>query len=652
MRRWFSLVVALTCSIAVGGSAIAADPGTPGSRTTTLDGTLRVVHIDDFAGGNGRDAFLLETATETLPLEISGPVPEELSGARVRVRGTRAGGRVRVALGRDPASLTRLRAAPTRRTSVVLAADGQTVFLADTVEVAASAARNVAVILFNFSDDTSQPYTPATANAVMFTSANSVKNYFEEESRGAVSVDGQVFGWYTLANSWATCDWWNWATNARAAATAAGADLSGFTNFVYAFPRATSCGGWVGLGEVPGSQTWNNGAFSLRILAHELGHNFGVHHASSLSCTSGGVRVAISSTCTSSEYGDPFTVMGAAASAHDHALHLGQFGWLPSSEVRTVGPGGPYELGSVLDGPAGSSRLLRIARGNGTWFYLDLRSVHGPYFDNFSPTAPAVTGVTVRISPDSPSPTWSPSQTQLVDTTPGTSTFADAPLVPGGTLLDPVSGLEIAVASVGIGVASVNVNDRVAPSAPTGLSAVAPDTTLVDLSWTAATDNMAVTGYRVLRDGVEVGAPTATSFQDAGLAASTTYAYQVSALDAFGNAGPAASVSISTPATTPPPSPPPPPPPAADTTRPTAPGTLRARQSSATRTKLNWTAATDNVKVTGYRVYRVYRTGAVRSVKTTTSRYAYVRRISGARYFVRAFDAAGNLGPRSPLARP
>ncbi len=56
--------------------------------------------------------------------------------------------------------------------------------------------------------------------------------------------------------------------------------------------------------------------------------------------------------------------------------------------------------------------------------------------------------------------------------------------------------------------------------------------------------------------------------------------------------------------------------------------------------------------MTGYRIYRVYRTGTVRSVKTTTSRYAYVRRVRGARYYVRAFDAAGNLGPRSPLARP
>lgn len=76
--------------------------------------------------------------------------------------------------------------------------------------------------------------------------------------------------------------------------------------------------------------------------------------------------------------------------------------------------------------------------------------------------------------------------------------------------------------------------DTVAPSAPTGLVAAVTGTT-VDLSWTASTDDVGVTGYRVRRDGTALsGTPTGTTFADSGLAAGT-YTYTVSAFDAAGN---------------------------------------------------------------------------------------------------------------------
>ncbi|MEW2041930.1 cellulose binding domain-containing protein, partial [Streptomyces sp. NPDC005534] len=55
------------------------------------------------------------------------------------------------------------------------------------------------------------------------------------------------------------------------------------------------------------------------------------------------------------------------------------------------------------------------------------------------------------------------------------------------------------------------------------------------LSWSASTDNTAVTGYDVYRDGTKVGSATTTSYTDSGLSASTTYAYTVKAKDAAGN---------------------------------------------------------------------------------------------------------------------
>jgi len=79
--------------------------------------------------------------------------------------------------------------------------------------------------------------------------------------------------------------------------------------------------------------------------------------------------------------------------------------------------------------------------------------------------------------------------------------------------------------------------DITAPAIPTGLSAVAIGPTQVNLSWNAATDNVAVIGYRVYRNGgaTPVGMPAGTSFGDSSAAPATTYYYTVAACDAAGN---------------------------------------------------------------------------------------------------------------------
>jgi methionine-rich copper-binding protein CopC len=79
--------------------------------------------------------------------------------------------------------------------------------------------------------------------------------------------------------------------------------------------------------------------------------------------------------------------------------------------------------------------------------------------------------------------------------------------------------------------------DSVAPTAPT-LSAATLSGTTANLTWTAATDNIGVTGYQVLRNGTQVGANlagTARTYADANLAPGT-YSYTVKAVDAAGNA--------------------------------------------------------------------------------------------------------------------
>jgi endonuclease I/chitodextrinase len=77
--------------------------------------------------------------------------------------------------------------------------------------------------------------------------------------------------------------------------------------------------------------------------------------------------------------------------------------------------------------------------------------------------------------------------------------------------------------------------DTTAPSIPSNLNASNITETSANLSWTASTDNTAVTGYDVYQDGSLLTSITTTSFGVNGLSASTSYNFTVRANDAAGN---------------------------------------------------------------------------------------------------------------------
>src|SRR5262249_15280831 len=92
------------------------------------------------------------------------------------------------------------------------------------------------------------------------------------------------------------------------------------------------------------------------------------------------------------------------------------------------------------------------------------------------------------------------------------------------------------------GTASATTADTIAPSAPSNLTATAPSSAQINLTWTASTDNVGVTGYRLERcqgagcsTFAQIATPASTSFSDTGLTRNTSYSYRVSATDAAGN---------------------------------------------------------------------------------------------------------------------
>ncbi len=191
---------------------------------------------------------------------------------------------------------------------------------------------------------------------------------------------------------------------------------------------------------------------------------------------------------------------------------------------------------------------------------------------------------------------------------------------------------------------TATVADAIPPSAPTGLAAT-PGGSTINLSWTAASDDVGVAKYNVHR-GVSAGftpstanriaQPSGTSYADAGLAAGT-YFYKVTAEDAAGNVGPVSNTASAT---------------VADTTAPTAPSGLAAN-GGAGQASLTWTAATDNVGVAHYNVHRGTTAGftpstANRIAQPTGASYTNTGLAAG-NYFYKltAEDTAGNVGPAS-----
>ncbi len=174
--------------------------------------------------------------------------------------------------------------------------------------------------------------------------------------------------------------------------------------------------------------------------------------------------------------------------------------------------------------------------------------------------------------------------------------------------------------------------DTVAPTAPT-LSASGTTETITNLSWSGATDNVAVTGYDVYQNGAFKASTASTSFTVTGLTATMAYTFTVRAKDAAGNVSVDSNVVNVTTLT-----------PVPDTTAPTAP-TLLASGTTTTTTNLSWSGATDNVAVTGYDVYQ----NGVFRASTASSTYAVTGLTASTTYLftVRAKDAAGNVSTDS-----
>jgi YD repeat-containing protein len=182
---------------------------------------------------------------------------------------------------------------------------------------------------------------------------------------------------------------------------------------------------------------------------------------------------------------------------------------------------------------------------------------------------------------------------------------------------------------------SFTTPDTQAPTVPTGLNGSAPNSSTVNLSWNASTDNVAVTGYRVYRNGSHIGNSSTTSYSDGGRTGSTTYSYQVAAHDAVPNvSGLTSAINVTTP----------------DTIAPSTPTSLSATAVSPSQINLSWGASTDTGG-SGLAGYRVYRNGShIANPAAASFSDTGLATSTSYSYTVAAYDNATNTSGQSNTA--
>jgi len=414
------------------GTAHSAD-----SQIITKRGTLEVFHSDNFATGEATYDLRLRNRLGVTKLETSeeptgfSAGPEQYGGRRLQIRGTKLDGKLVIGEG-----------------SVTVLSGKRQLASSSVAQV-----RRTAVLLVNFRNNTSQPWSAAEVRDTVFASSDSVAAYYLEQSYGKMTYGGDVFGWYTIGENDTPCNQGVWAASARAKAQAAGVNLGSYDQVVYIFTRAAACQ-WNGYATVPGSEAWLNGTINRQTIAHELGHNLGSAHASSALCQETGRWVTMGGLCTVGEYGDPFDPMGNGL-RHMSAARKAAMGWLPAANVAVASSSGVYTI-AAQESLAAGPRLLYVPYGRGGYSLCIEYRMPFPQFDAFSPADPVVNGVTIRVCPPGGGPSF------LLDADTASLGLLDSSLKPGHTFVIGWLGISVSTTSAGGSTASVQV------SRPTG----------------------------------------------------------------------------------------------------------------------------------------------------------------------------------------
>lgn len=412
-----------------GGPAAAQDPD---EATVTAQGELLQV-IADVPGTEGVVTAYVQVGDDLVEVPDTVPAPVAATGTPVELTisapdGTTAEAAVDL-LGADQAP------ADVRVVEVVsTATPGEEGASADQQTMAAAAAHSITVLPVYWAAP------DATTRAQLSTLATATSDYWSAQSGGSLALGTDVRDWKQIADP-GTC-----STSALWSSALQAHGISGSTatsHVAVYFPKRADCGGWAGMGSIGGGSVWVNGAPLVDVLAHEVGHNFGLGHANTAACSSGGVDVALADLvqCRVQEYADTADVMGFAMSKPSGNLNTAFADRLGLAQVQRVTPGQTVTVDLSPLAATSALRSLAIPVAGGT-VYLDFRPAVGR-----DTRTPAWAGVQahLRTTDHRGTPT-----TYLLDMAPERAgTFTAPALAPGASWTVPGGSNVVEVVSTG-----------------------------------------------------------------------------------------------------------------------------------------------------------------------------------------------------------
>lgn len=287
---------------------------------------------------------------------------------------------------------------------------------------------------------------------------DTVTAYYKEISYGIWNIQGDALAPLNMPRP-ANCNLDTISNAARAAAQSQGINLGVYAHVGFVIPTNSglsncACGlAWVGQPPASGNRFGNASLYTCtdaNAFTHEMGHGFGLGHASTARCGTGvAYRRSPYSSCSPDEYGNRFNTMGGGL-GHMNAFQKSAMLWLDKCNNVRVSRDATYELVPIQSASNGI-QSLQIPTGDTVdnqqiYYWVEYRNPALATFNAGPSGAPeANTGVHIDVAQDFRSATGNRNPL-LLDLAPNyPNTHRDPRLTAGRTYQDPDGRVSITV---------------------------------------------------------------------------------------------------------------------------------------------------------------------------------------------------------------